>query len=79
MTNHDAMIASGFSWIEFFGGPKDGLVCYFKGQPPQWRLAFVDPAIEVEEYKPGDLEHKYELYSNEEGMAIYAYRGEFRR
>jgi hypothetical protein len=78
MTDHETMASKGWSWIELLGGPEDGRMTYFKGTPA-WALAFVDSSVNPKDYKPGDLEHKYELTCGDDGRAIYRYIGELIR
>lgn len=76
--NHAQMLAEGWSWIELMGGPRDGEYSYFKGSPA-WVLYFIDPSIDPAYFRPGDVEHCYELTAGASGHAIYQWQGTFRR
>ncbi len=75
---HRQMRAEGWSFIEYVGGPRDGCCSYFKGSP-RWKSSFCDASVDPLKYKPGDLEHGYELREGQDGYAIYQYIGIFRR
>ena len=71
---HERLMAEGWSWIDCYGGPKDGTHQYFHGSP-EWETYFVDPANEGRDYKAGDPVHCYRLACGVEGHAIYLYHG----
>ena len=69
----------GWKPVEFFGGPKDGDVTWYRGPDkgePDTHVRFLDPSKDpAKGVKPGDMIHLYKFRRYANGVERYEYQG----